>query len=372
MSFEALIEMFTDLSLRRRNGVLQLRDGSRLCELGFADGKIVGVEQSSPQSTSGLARRLRAAGVISQQVFDLLSRANISLRDCGELLITKKILTAQQYQRFKKAEDLDLLYSLRHSASSELRFDSKHVSPKESAYLPESSYDLAPGQILLDMAELLSEDEKFKQLFPSDSTLLSQANMPRSVTSALELELWQSLAQPRALAGLLGGALNEHELKQGLLSLLESGSIRISSEKSSSAAEPKTMASLSAELAALDLELDSASPAEQVEAMSEIQLQSELAGASSEARGKAFQQAAQQTLPVLPLVNIGAREEVRPLVLAKFRAEFNASERTAHKLLMSLLCLAFVLAWVLPVGAFSALFAAVNEITISAETSMVK
>ena len=218
---ESLIDIFSSLSQKRRNGVLRVVSGGSSCDLCFVDGRIAQIVGKNGEA-SNLSIRLARAGLLNEKVFQLVQNKGLSVVQLYELLVGKKFISLAQFQRAKVAHDMDVLHGLGMTDDVTFEFAARDVRPD-----PRFAASVSAGQLLLDYCELQADDDRFRSHFPDPKAVIARNGTEEKVHCDFEQAVWDLLDKPRRLEDLFCGVVSEYDLKEGLLVLFDRGLLSI-------------------------------------------------------------------------------------------------------------------------------------------------
>lgn len=225
LSKEELINALRTLSQKRRSGVLSLVGRGAAVDVLFYSGRIAAVEPKSEPVVPLIVQRLNAAGISIPGIPESAA-AEISL----EALITGVSSRSPQLKAdvlaAKSAVEKDLLLSVWHNPEGFFDFQGRTVSISG-----ELSLNLSPGQLLLDLVEIESNEKAFAAACGEKSPDLLSINRrgaKPAELSALESTIWEALAQPVSVSRLINRVLiGRAEFFSAFLALRERGLIEI-------------------------------------------------------------------------------------------------------------------------------------------------
>lgn len=219
-SADELTRVFRSISQKRRQGVLEIQLGSHTVFITFHNGKIIDAGQSEKPSTLGICERLVVSGKMSgDQIQECLDQSK-SVADLCKTLVERGLCTRGDFLAAKTVYQMDTLYSLRKAGRGHYEF-----TPKMTRNEEEFSLNLAPGQLLLDMMELDSEESRFTgvvaTLSAKDSRIVA-ANQGVGQLSTGEEALCSVLDESSCLEEICQRTLlTEYQLRTALLALFD-------------------------------------------------------------------------------------------------------------------------------------------------------
>ncbi|MFN8389669.1 MAG: DUF4388 domain-containing protein [Bdellovibrionota bacterium] len=225
MSQEALIDMFSSLSQKRRQGALRVAASGGAIQILLNDGKIIGVAKNDGRQAQSICSRLLRAGVIHDKVYKLFQSTQVDVPQLFDLLVSKKFVKPEQFQKARVAYEMDLLHSLRFADDAQLAFSSGDIRVD-----PRFPFTLSPGQLLLDIAELNADEERFERIFTAERSRVSIArkgHRPKGL-SPYEGAVWDSIEQAKKVEQLFQALLSEFEVREGLLALYDQNLLVVS------------------------------------------------------------------------------------------------------------------------------------------------
>lgn len=181
-----LCDSLRTLSLKRRQGILEILSPEREYELTFLDGRIIHADRLDTPLVEYLIRRLNDAqqGLLNRQQLDELSRVELLDHLCNVLKIP-----AQKLLYLKKQYDRETLLLLAKEQSISCDFRAKIVRCPE-----ELSLDLSPGHLLLDLLEAME---------------ISQGSQPAQAGASSKIEEpVKEVIKPRPGLADVGGAVS--------------------------------------------------------------------------------------------------------------------------------------------------------------------
>ncbi len=220
LNAQSLQQAFRTLSYRRQHGILWLGlEGEERIVL-FQEGKIVSAASNRESTARAISDRLARAGFLSEKVVSLVSKTEVPVPQLYELIVGKQYVTHDEFLRAKTAHEFDLLHSLQGVQGGKMKF-----TPKAVRSDPRLSLSAFPGQVLLDMAELSFDQDRFQKLF---SNIEATSVMIRQIS-----EVYEGNSEPeRIVFGVVDGSsspalilsrclLSRYEAMQALLSLFD-------------------------------------------------------------------------------------------------------------------------------------------------------
>jgi hypothetical protein len=221
-----LAGVFRSLSTKRRNGVLEIKTEDSVSLLSFVDGRIAYVERLDESLVRKVCERLVTAGLLEQAFLDQVFVEDRTLSEMMDLLSDKRRIQKEVLQRAVRSYQLDVIHSLRHAAR--IRTDFK---PKVLELDPDYCLSLAPGQLLLDLVELESDDERFTKVFgnASENTLsVRKTQLELKNPSDSSKVIWELFRNTCPLRQLYERALLcEFEVRGTLLGLYDSKAVEL-------------------------------------------------------------------------------------------------------------------------------------------------
>jgi len=218
---ESLIDIFSSLSQKRRNGVLRITAGRASCDLCFVDGRIAQIVGKSGEA-SDVTVRLARAGLLNEKVFQLVQNKGLSIGQLFELLVGKKFVSPAQFGQAKCAHDMDVLHGLGSADDLTFEFAARDIRPD-----PRFATNVSPGQLLLDYCELQADHDRFRRQFPNPKAVIARKGAEAKVHCDFEQAVWDLLDKPRRLEDLFCGVVSEYDLKEGLLVLFDRGLLSV-------------------------------------------------------------------------------------------------------------------------------------------------
>lgn len=234
-SADELTRVFRSISQKRRQGVLEIQLGSHSVFISFHNGKIVDAGQLEKPSTLAICERLMLCGkMTSDQRQELLDEGMSIANLCG-VLVEKGVCTKEEFLAAKTVFQMDTLYSLRKASRGHYEF-----TPKMTRNEEEYSLNLAPGQLLLDMMELDSEEGRYAGVIAALSakdTRIVAANQGMGQLSTGEEALYSVLEESSCLEEICQRTLlTEYQLRAALLALFDKKLLKV--EKKEERKEP--------------------------------------------------------------------------------------------------------------------------------------
>lgn len=279
-------QLLRTLAQRRRQGCLEvaLPDGKIL--ISFVTGRIVEVVKNDLSPVVEVWTMLSQAGYFHGELeagwegsySELLAQSNVS-----------ELLTSEMLKSAVSVRILNHLYALERVPTGLFAFQSQMVD-YDVDYCP----SISVGQLLLDLVQLETDNEKFLSLFPEGnmiSAIHGEISASMNVEEGVVFDLVQA---PVSLESLRNSAiLSEYSLREALLKLHERGLIEVvepaptnsdllTSDLLSQLDSTIDSAFLEGERIASEASLSTASPEMQ------IQPNSELVEATSERAYKTF------------------------------------------------------------------------------------
>ncbi len=231
MSQEELTRVFRAVSQKRRHGILHVGDGAEALRISFHNGKIVEVLQLNYPTARAICDRLIGCGFVkTEQVAPALD-SELSASALYEAIVVRNHLVKHaDFMRAKTAYEMNLLYDLRKQSSGRFEFVSKVVQPD-----PKLALSVAPGQFLLDMVELETQDKKLSQLLRGASftdVFLSRKKPDKSGLTENEQALYELSDGRRSLAEICRlTLLTEYQLREALVTLCDRQVVDIGRER---------------------------------------------------------------------------------------------------------------------------------------------
>jgi len=159
--------MFADvlrtLSLRRRQGILEVSRDEEMLEICFYDGRIVSLKYPRRISPYRLASKLYLAGCVGDEVAESLQGSSMSWEELYQHLIDQHGVQPEEFMLAKKALEFDVLHSL-----AKLEQAYVHFTPRVIHIDSPFGLSVYPGQLLLDFFALEMDRDQFKQTFLQD------------------------------------------------------------------------------------------------------------------------------------------------------------------------------------------------------------
>ncbi|MCC6954700.1 MAG: DUF4388 domain-containing protein [Deltaproteobacteria bacterium] len=224
---ERLSNEFRAISTKRKHGVLVVDSETATFEIMFQHGKIVFVSRTDESVARQVCLRLVKAGYLDEDFLDATFADDRPLEQLSEILVGEQLVSHDVLLQAITAYETDLLHSLRNIRHAHTEFRSKIVSLD-----PSVSLSLSPGQLLLDLVEITSEEERFRGLFGGPEEVADTEVVKHTPTlsraTPVAAELWDKFGVRCALADLVQRVLtSEHEVRAALLTLYDSNAIEV-------------------------------------------------------------------------------------------------------------------------------------------------
>ncbi len=236
LTTESLTQAFRSLSQKRRYGVFEVAGDNGQIEVLFQEGRIVGAVKTEESPMVMICRKLLKGKRLTKDAAKEAVAASSSEEELEEFLVGNGHVSSEDFKLASQSCQMDVLYSLRHSAGSGFfNFSSKMISVDR-----DKSISVPPMQFLLDLVELDSEEERFEERFRSlDSTdIVVQPSGESSEDLTYEEHLvWTSIEVADCLKDISDlTLLSEYKLREALLSLFDRQLIQVQSDANGSLA----------------------------------------------------------------------------------------------------------------------------------------
>lgn len=157
-----LLDTFRSLSVKKRQGVLEIISPNREYELTFFEGKIIHADRIDQSFIQFLSEKVRSVSSLFSNELESVGRGEqiTRLLQLTELELTKLI-------DYKKAYDLETLSYLADETSFSFDFRTKIVRCPEGL-----SLELSPGHYILNLLEGMAAAEEASQPAPAETAKL--------------------------------------------------------------------------------------------------------------------------------------------------------------------------------------------------------
>lgn len=248
-----VFDTLSDISNQRRQGLVTVESSSGSFGIHVYAGKIVGVDELSRPVSIMVAAKLKLAGFLSEEEVLALVKQPQTLEELYQRLCEDGDVPEKAYKDAYFSYALDRLYSIRNLIGVQVSYQPKVVNMPE-----EFGLDLSPGQLVLDIIELDS-DEDFGRVFGgrTESKVTVARSSKENSLAGREYEFLEVLDEEHSIRSLYNQALvAELEFSRILTDLHRQGFISVKGSSGEEVTAPSALDSL--ELSA-DLEEASAS-----------------------------------------------------------------------------------------------------------------
>ena len=235
---DSLTNLFRSLSQKRRQGVLEISMNDSLLKIGFHNGKIVEVSKAGQTLDRAIAGRLKDAEMISKKLFDSIAEVELTVDQLYQLVESEGPVPKNNFSSVKEACELDTLFELKNLNQGYYAFKPQIVQMSKNFGL-----NLPPGQVLLDLMELETYEERFRG-FIGDLDYQSifvkcTRELPRLTEN--EQHIWQLIGDGISLRALQKKSLfSDFHFQETMLSLLDRRGIELGSVPDELAPAPES------------------------------------------------------------------------------------------------------------------------------------
>ncbi len=161
MAGELFIDIFTDISMRKKHGWLKVALPSRVLEIGLIEGRIQSIDVPGFSLAKRVLSRLVRAGIVPVKVEKTVGAAGVtvSIPQLLAALEAKKYATKKQFLAALRAEAWDLLLSLRFVDDAQCDFEPAAI--RSDGIFP---LELNPGHVLLEIIEFENSEPVLAEL----------------------------------------------------------------------------------------------------------------------------------------------------------------------------------------------------------------
>ena len=193
-------DLFQWLESTRKTGRCRFRNGSKIRNFYFEDGRIVGCDSNEPHLLLGqfLLSQGRIDGVTLQQCMKLQEASG---RTLGQLLRDTGKIASAELERLVTSKAEETIFGLFDWTQGLFRFD-PHLKPPDDTM----NVDLDVRSVLLEGARRADECKRLRQIFRSPDVILHRTDRrpdPHSIASYMGRKLYESIDGKRTLAEII-------------------------------------------------------------------------------------------------------------------------------------------------------------------------
>jgi hypothetical protein len=233
---ESLISVFKALSLKQRQGILEVTIPSSYYELCFHDGVVVEVKGTEDSVARLITSRLLEGGYITKELTAALSDVELTVDQLYEFLVGDEHVDQQRFVSAKRAVEHDIIIYLSEAEEGFFNF-----TPKLIQFRPELSMAGSPGHLLLDVFEYDNDRERFEEIFEDVESsavfVCKTGELSTNLTDA-EKAVWSQIQVEESIKQIYQRALlGVYDLQQALLSLYDRNLIGVAESEEVISAE---------------------------------------------------------------------------------------------------------------------------------------